>query len=115
MPPFTNRLHHDARVREESVGRRARLAVAVYGQRVGDVRQIGGHGDGLHADPSADVEVDRVPAWGGVGLLYGRPQGARPAAARGKKAAPRSEEHTSELQSRQYLVCRLLLEKNNIL
>src|SRR3712207_8788459 len=26
-------------------------------------------------------------------------------------AAPRSEEHTSELQSRQYLVCRLLLEK----
>src|SRR3712207_8473736 len=32
------------------------------------------------------------------------------------RAAPivcRSEEHTSELQSRQYLVCRLLLEKKN--
>src|SRR3712207_8385612 len=30
------------------------------------------------------------------------------------KADPnRSEEHTSELQSRQYLVCRLLLEKKN--
>src|SRR3712207_7088987 len=28
-------------------------------------------------------------------------------------AAARSEEHTSELQSRQYLVCRLLLEKKN--
>src|SRR3712207_8876450 len=28
-------------------------------------------------------------------------------------AAQRSEEHTSELQSRQYLVCRLLLEKKN--
>src|SRR3712207_8002569 len=28
--------------------------------------------------------------------------------------AERSEEHTSELQSRQYLVCRLLLEKNLI-
>src|SRR3712207_7567777 len=27
------------------------------------------------------------------------------------KAVRRSEEHTSELQSRQYLVCRLLLEK----
>src|SRR6476620_2144060 len=27
--------------------------------------------------------------------------------------ACRSEEHTSELQSRQYLVCRLLLEKKN--
>src|SRR3712207_7649540 len=33
-----------------------------------------------------------------------------------KLTAGRSEEHTSELQSRQYLVCRLLLEKkkNNI-
>src|SRR3712207_8296931 len=29
----------------------------------------------------------------------------------GRAAARRSEEHTSELQSRQYLVCRLLLEK----
>src|SRR3712207_7381635 len=30
------------------------------------------------------------------------------------QAAERSEEHTSELQSRQYLVCRLLLEKKKI-
>src|SRR3712207_8848442 len=37
----------------------------------------------------------------------GRADGARRAARRGR----RSEEHTSELQSRQYLVCRLLLEK----
>src|SRR3712207_8735619 len=29
----------------------------------------------------------------------------------GASGPPRSEEHTSELQSRQYLVCRLLLEK----
>src|SRR3712207_8389017 len=29
------------------------------------------------------------------------------------RLADRSEEHTSELQSRQYLVCRLLLEKKN--
>src|SRR3712207_8041714 len=37
------------------------------------------------------------------------------AAARpGASGSVRSEEHTSELQSRQYLVCRLLLEKNNI-
>src|SRR3712207_8102999 len=35
---------------------------------------------------------------------------ADPAAAAGH----RSEEHTSELQSRQYLVCRLLLEKKKI-
>src|SRR3712207_8490397 len=31
------------------------------------------------------------------------------------EAKLRSEEHTSELQSRQYLVCRLLLEKNHLL
>src|SRR5947209_15425595 len=31
----------------------------------------------------------------------------------GQAARSRSEEHTSELQSRQYLVCRLLLEKKN--
>src|SRR3712207_8606129 len=31
----------------------------------------------------------------------------------GAGRAARSEEHTSELQSRQYLVCRLLLEKKN--
>src|SRR3712207_8355330 len=32
----------------------------------------------------------------------------------GVATACRSEEHTSELQSRQYLVCRLLLEKKQI-
>src|SRR3712207_8912307 len=31
-----------------------------------------------------------------------------------EKRLERSEEHTSELQSRQYLVCRLLLEKKKI-
>src|SRR3712207_6035524 len=34
-------------------------------------------------------------------------------AAHGLLGWSRSEEHTSELQSRQYLVCRLLLEKKN--
>src|SRR3712207_8785912 len=37
----------------------------------------------------------------------------RPLANRAR-SLPRSEEHTSELQSRQYLVCRLLLEKKKI-
>src|SRR3712207_7580930 len=36
---------------------------------------------------------------------------ARGARALCPSSRPRSEEHTSELQSRQYLVCRLLLEK----
>src|SRR3712207_8757609 len=43
----------------------------------------------------------------------------QPRARRRVTAAPdrggRSEEHTSELQSRQYLVCRLLLEKKKII
>src|SRR3712207_8920201 len=34
---------------------------------------------------------------------------------RGSGIDRRSEEHTSELQSRQYLVCRLLLEKKKII
>src|SRR3712207_8126475 len=36
-----------------------------------------------------------------------------PARPWGTELGARSEEHTSELQSRQYLVCRLLLEKKN--
>src|SRR5947209_9675533 len=50
-----------------------------------------------------------------------RPNFGRPAERPGRKSRPhqivrrlRSEEHTSELQSRQYLVCRLLLEKKKI-
>src|SRR3712207_8297375 len=38
-------------------------------------------------------------------------RGSRPARASARAGRRRSEEHTSELQSRQYLVCRLLLEK----
>src|SRR3712207_8227683 len=37
--------------------------------------------------------------------------GLGPGLHRRTASGPRSEEHTSELQSRQYLVCRLLLEK----
>src|SRR3712207_8354320 len=55
----------------------------------------------------------RAPAGGGL-----PPDALRPPAPRGAGGADgrlgprrRSEEHTSELQSRQYLVCRLLLEK----
>src|SRR5690606_40340606 len=46
------------------------------------------------------------------GLRDGRGQpGDRPVLLRLASAAGRSEEHTSELQSRENLVCRLLLEK----
>src|SRR3712207_7770066 len=39
-------------------------------------------------------------------------RGSRPVD--GARRLGRSEEHTSELQSRQYLVCRLLLEKKKL-
>src|SRR5699024_12276288 len=50
---------------------------------------------------------------GAVGV--GRPGGAgrRRTGVAGRAAGARSEEHTSELQSRFDLVCRLLLEKKN--
>src|SRR3712207_7546669 len=41
----------------------------------------------------------------------GTPRAALRSCRRGTARPARSEEHTSELQSRQYLVCRLLLEK----
>src|SRR3712207_8264551 len=45
---------------------------------------------------------------GAAARVGDRPRGG---GAEVRRARPRSEEHTSELQSRQYLVCRLLLEK----
>src|SRR5690606_42020814 len=55
----------------------------------------------------------RDPARRAHAALSGRPRGG-PLARRRLAARARSEEHTSELQSREKLVCRLLLEKKNI-
>src|SRR3712207_8698698 len=52
---------------------------------------------------SASMPVKPLPSV----LLFHRPDARRP----DHLPPSRSEEHTSELQSRQYLVCRLLLEK----
>src|SRR5690606_39525077 len=56
------------------------------------------------ADPAGEPERDRPP--GTCGAVPGQ-DAQHQADARGE----RSEEHTSELQSRENLVCRLLLEK----
>src|SRR3712207_6846594 len=53
-----------------------------------------------HRGPQPAERPDRRGARGAGGLRLG-----------GGAGQERSEEHTSELQSRQYLVCRLLLEK----
>src|SRR3712207_9001961 len=59
-------------------------------------------------------QADDMPFGGGAGMVM-KPEPLFRAIAdcSGKViyTSPRSEEHTSELQSRQYLVCRLLLEK----
>src|SRR3712207_8242672 len=71
---------------------------------------------------------DALPIWAQAGEAVLRPRGGQVVAQRPLQLEElgrhdgadgvaaqvlRSEEHTSELQSRQYLVCRLLLEKQN--
>src|SRR3712207_7150065 len=46
-----------------------------------------------------------------LSIVLRRMEALRLEEAHPRELAARSEEHTSELQSRQYLVCRLLLEK----
>src|SRR3712207_8777890 len=61
------------------------------------------------------TDVVKALALGARAVMVGRPVlwGLATGGAAGVQATldTRSEEHTSELQSRQYLVCRLLLEK----
>src|SRR3712207_8611974 len=64
----------------------------------------------------AGVPGPRTARGAGLRARGGRHRPERPPRVRERRhgrlrAARRSEEHTSELQSRQYLVCRLLLEK----
>src|SRR3712207_7099329 len=64
-----------------------------------DVRQVAGHPLALLLLEDRHLELQPVDDR---------------AAARERLRPMRSEEHTSELQSRQYLVCRLLLEKKKL-
>src|SRR3712207_8761747 len=64
----------------------------------------GAEGDVVGAVDVVDIRLD-VDGAAGAG---------RGGAGLDDDAGLRSEEHTSELQSRQYLVCRLLLEKKKI-
>src|SRR3712207_7693622 len=73
-----------------------RLMVVLVGERWGLHAALTGW---WQAEPPSGDLARRVEATRGV------------LAAMSDATRPRSEEHTSELQSRQYLVCRLLLEK----
>src|SRR3712207_7512880 len=76
----------------------------LYRSRVRTLRMI----EGLHYEDVGDGPP--------LLLLHGNPTSSflyRKVIAGLRDRFRRSEEHTSELQSRQYLVCRLLLEKKN--
>src|SRR2546425_6683379 len=67
-------------------------------------RDTGTHAhDGNKTESRKTIQEDRQSG--------NRRLGSRPAPARRRAGRRRSEEHTSELQSLAYLVCRLLLEK----
>src|SRR3712207_8573888 len=69
--------------------------------RPGSARRCSAHCAAVAPPPPArSASPSRSPRWSSASLR------SRPSILRS-----RSEEHTSELQSRQYLVCRLLLEK----
>src|SRR3712207_8820673 len=59
-------------------------------------------------DPSGLKAATRTSNLCSMGIPTGEPSMSQI-----RTVPSRSEEHTSELQSRQYLVCRLLLEKKN--
>src|SRR5690606_42105727 len=77
------------------------------------------HGDPAHRSPhsfptrrSSDLHPATVRRCPGAGPAVRARRAARAAGAdRASPPSCRSEEHTSELQSRENLVCRLLLEK----
>src|SRR3712207_7731683 len=72
---------------------------AIHGERYNDSnfrRQLLARFSGIEPVPAKDRRTNRPAQL----FRYAGPR-------------HRSEEHTSELQSRQYLVCRLLLEKKN--
>src|SRR3712207_6970625 len=72
------------------------------------------YGGETYTDPS-DIDVDHIVppanAWRSGASSWDTAK--RESFANVPRDLLRSEEHTSELQSRQYLVCRLLLEKKN--
>src|SRR3712207_7662912 len=90
--PYTTLFRSVLATAEQRVGAlRAEHRVLAGAAVDGELDHAGRHGGGRDAVVAAErVDDERVVGGLGVG---------------------RSEEHTSELQSRQYLVCRLLLEK----
>src|SRR5947209_9968734 len=89
--------------------RRTTMKVAIVGGGIGGMALA----LSLHDAGIADVDIyESAPAIKELGVgINVLPHAVRELTELGLLDDLRSEEHTSELQSRQYLVCRLLLEK----
>src|SRR3712207_8409236 len=75
--------------------------------------EVAGQSADCHAEHARDQADDEHDLQRGLHALHRVGEHVAPDLVLAERmvADPRSEEHTSELQSRQYLVCRLLLEK----
>src|SRR3712207_8578276 len=69
---------------------------------------------GVIHDPLLAAEAHRLGVGARFRARFNRPQGTLAGDDPFSRPFARSEEHTSELQSRQYLGCRLLLEKKKM-
>src|SRR5207244_10036397 len=97
-------------------------AVSYFEEAAAIARRLGGRRPvaeaiwGLAQVAAAAGDADRAARLAGAADAYGRPAGFDPTESfpcghEDTARAARSEEHTSELQSPDHLVCRLLLEK----
>src|SRR5690606_41124494 len=86
-------------------------AVLMLDAVTGDVLAMVGGRDFSHSRFNRAVGAWRQPASAFKPFIYAAAIAAGYSPAHRLDDSPRSEEHTSELQSRENLVCRLLLEK----
>src|SRR3712207_7863244 len=98
-PPVSTLVPYSTLCRSRSSGQRGEL-----------LREVGARGSLPASAPVGGAEDPRS------GRQRRQHRGPAPPEVllRDRGVLPRSEEHTSELQSRQYLVCRLLLAKKSI-
>src|SRR3712207_8866574 len=91
--PYTTLFRSPPRLIEENMWRAIRHGL--------DGRLLDLEGDRIEEYAAAEA-LERLSAWAGGTVDLPELKGAQ----------RRSEEHTTELQSRHYIVCRFLLEKN---